>query len=128
MILADTTVAIAYERARSARLQQIIQGNAAAVCGITVAEMLAGVRTAKDEARCLAALADFQRLPLPDPLWETIGRNQSQLLAHGLTIQLADTAIATLALDLDLELWHYDRHFVDMQNVLPRLKLFQEPP
>ncbi len=121
MILADTTVVIAYERAPFARLQQIIRGNNAAVCGITVAEMFAGVRTAKDEARCVAALADFQRLAIPDSLWEAVGRNQARLLAHGLTIQLADAAIATLALDLDLELWHYDRHFNDIQTMLPRL-------
>jgi predicted nucleic acid-binding protein len=128
MILADTTVAIDYERARTPRLQQIIQANNAAVCGLTVAEMFAGVRTAKDEARCLAALADFQRLAIADTLWETVGRNQSQLLAHGLTLQLPDVAIATLALDLDLELWHYDRHFFDIQRVFPQLKFFQEPP
>ena len=99
MILADTTVAIDYERSRSSRLNQIIQTHAAAVCGITVAEMFAGVRTAKDEARCLAALADFQRLPIPDALWETTGRYQSLLLSRGVTVQLADTAIATLAIE-----------------------------
>lgn len=98
------------------------------MCGVTVAEMFAGVRTAKDEARCLAALADFQRLLIPDALWEAVGRHQALLLAHGLTIQLADAAIATLALDLDLELCHYDRHFNDIKTVLPRLKHFQEPP
>jgi len=128
MILADTTVAVAYERTRSARLTQIVQANAAAICGITVAEMFAGVRTAQDEVRCLAALADFQRLPIPDTLWETVGRNQSQLLAQGRTVPLADAAIATLALHVDVELWHYDRHFLDIQKVLPRLKFFQEPP
>jgi predicted nucleic acid-binding protein len=128
MILADTTVAIAHERTRSPRLTQIIQANAAAICGITVAEMFAGVRTAQDEARCLAALADFQRLPIPDTLWEAIGRNQSQLLAQGLTVPLADAAIATLALHLNVELWHYDRHFFDIQKVFPKLKFFQEPP
>ena len=57
-----------------------------------------------------------------------MGRHQALLLAYGLTIHLADATIATLALDLDLELWHYDRHFNDIQSVLPRLKFFQEPP
>jgi len=87
MILADTTVAIGYERSRSPRLQQIIQAHPAAVCGITVAEMFAGVRTAKEEARCLAALPDFQRLLIPDALWETAGGNQSMLLFRAVTVQ-----------------------------------------
>jgi predicted nucleic acid-binding protein len=128
MILADTTVAIDYERSRSARLQQIIQAHAAAVCGLTVAEMFAGVRTAKDEARCRAALADFQRLSIPEALWETAGRNHSLLLSRGVTVQLADTAIATLAIEFDLELWNHDRHFTLIQTALPQLKLFKELP
>jgi len=33
-----------------------------------------------------------------------------------------------LAIELDLELWNHDRHFTHIQTVLPRLKLFQEPP
>ena len=39
-----------------------------------------------------------------------------------------DALIATIAIDNDLELWNYERHFADMQKVLPALKLFQEPP
>src|SRR5436190_1487825 len=49
MILADTTVTVAYERRRSAQLQQIILANGAAVCGSTVAEMLMEVRSPSDE-------------------------------------------------------------------------------
>lgn len=70
MILADTSVVIAYERSAASRLTQIIQANQAAVCGITVAEMLTGVRSPADEARCLAAFAPFHRLTIPDALWE----------------------------------------------------------
>jgi hypothetical protein len=46
------------ERAPTPRLRQIATDNDAALCGITVAEMFAGVRTAADEAHYRAALAD----------------------------------------------------------------------
>jgi predicted nucleic acid-binding protein len=128
MILADTSVVIVYERAPTPRLRQIITDNAAAVCGVTVAEMFAGVRTPADEARCLAALADFQRLAIPEGLWEAVGRDQALLRSAGVTVQLTDTTIAALAIASNLELWTYDAHFGLIRGVLPQLRLFREPP
>ena len=57
-----------------------------------------------------------------------IGRNQSTLSAHGVTVPLIDTALATIAIAVGIELWTYDAHFTLIQGVLPALKLFQEPP
>jgi predicted nucleic acid-binding protein len=128
MILTDASVVIVYERAPTPRLKKIITDSAAAVCGLTVAELYAGVRTAKDEAKWQAALTDFQSVAIRDALWEQIGRNQSTLLANGITVPLVDTALATLAIALDVELWAYDAHFSMIQRVFPALKLFQEPP
>jgi hypothetical protein len=41
---------------------------------------------------------------------------------------LADAVIATLGIENDVEVWARDPHFPMMQQNLPRLKLFQEPP
>jgi predicted nucleic acid-binding protein len=128
VILTDTSVVVVYERAPTPRLRQIIADNDAAVCGIAVAEMFAGVRTAADEARCRTALADFRALPIPETLWETVGRNQALLRARGVTVPFAEMVIASLAISLNLELWAYDAHFVLIRAVLPALKQFQEPP
>lgn len=128
MILADASVVIVYERVPTPRLKKIIGDNGAAVCGLTIAELFAGVRSAKDEAKLQTALYDFLSLPIPDTVWEGIGRNQSQLSAKGVTVPLIDTGLATIAIDNDIELWTYDSHFTLIQGVLPALKLFQEPP
>ena len=69
MILADTSVAIEVYRRRPARLLQIIVSDSASVCGITVAELYAGARTAAERARCAATLAAFQSLPTPETIW-----------------------------------------------------------
>ena len=59
----------------------------------------------------------------------TVGeRSKSRSSAKGITVPFPDALIATIAIDNDLELWNYERHFADMQKVLPALKLFQEPP
>ncbi len=128
MILTDTSVVVVYERAPTPRLRRIAVDNDAAVCGIAVAEMFAGVRTPSDEVRCRTALADFRIVPIPEALWETVGRNQARLRANGVTVPVMDTVVAALAVALNLELWAYDAHFALMQRVLPALKLFQEPP
>lgn len=128
MILTDTSVVIVYERVPTPRLQKIITDNDAVVCGVTVAELFVGVKTAKDEAKLRTALADFQTVPIPDTLWETVGRNQATLRGNGLTLPLTDTMIATLAISLAVELWTYDAHFALMVPHLSGLNLFQEPP
>jgi predicted nucleic acid-binding protein len=128
MILTDSSVVIVYERVPTPRLKKIITNASAYVCGVTVAELFAGVRSVKDEAKLRAALADFQILPIADALWETVGRNQASLSANGVTVPLIDTALATIAIAAGIELWTYDSHFALIQGVLPALKLFQEPP
>jgi predicted nucleic acid-binding protein len=128
MILTDTSVVIVCERALTPRLQRIITAHDAAVCGVTVAEMFVGARTAADEARIGTTLALFQRVPIPEALWEAAGRQQALLRAAGLTVQLSDTVIATLAVTLGVELWTYDIHFTRMAGVMPGLALFSEPP
>ena len=45
-ILADTSVVIDWLRAPSTRLRGIISTHAVAICGVTVAEIFAGARTA----------------------------------------------------------------------------------
>jgi RNA polymerase sigma factor (sigma-70 family) len=51
MILTDASVVIVYERVHTPRLKKIITDEEASACGVTVAELYAGVRSAKDEAK-----------------------------------------------------------------------------
>jgi predicted nucleic acid-binding protein len=103
MILADASVVIVYERVPTPRLKKVIADADAAVCGLTIAELFAGVRSAKDEAKLQTALYDFRSLSISDTVWEGIGRNQSHLSARGVTVPLIDTALATIAMDDDIE-------------------------
>jgi len=128
MILTDTTVVIDYLRVPTARLVKIIQAHQAAICGATLSEVYAGARSPADFKKYDNALSLFSVVAIRKKTWANLGRNLAQLGAKGITVPFPDGLIATVAIDNDLELWNHDRHFADMQKVLPALKLFQEPP
>src|SRR5262245_43697769 len=128
MILADTSVVITCQRRPTARLLQIIQDQDAAVCGVTEAEVYAGARTSAEFARCAAVLSAFRRVGIPDTIWLPLGQNLYALRASGNMVPFMDALIAPVAIENGLELWTYDAHFLQIQTVLPKLRLFQEPP
>jgi predicted nucleic acid-binding protein len=128
MILADTSVIIAYLRTADPKLLAILKQQGAVVCGITRAEVLCGVRNPADYARFMSALNALPQAQIPDSLWDTIGLNLATLRSAGLSMSLADVAIASMAIHLGVELWARDHHFPLMQSVLPSLRLFLEPP
>ena len=128
MILLDTTLVFAQLRANDLRLLNLFQAHGAAICGITRAEVLHGVRNPADQARFLAMLNGLPRVAIPEPLWDEVGLNLAALRAAGLNLPLSDVVIASVAISLDLELWARDQHFPMIQSVLPALRLFPEPP
>jgi predicted nucleic acid-binding protein len=128
MILTDSSILIRQIRTPDPRVMSLIIGYSAAVCGVTILEVLAGARTPQHRASAAAMLSAFQRVPTPESVWELAGQNQARLAANGLTVPLPDTLIATIALDAGLELWTYDAHFAAMGTLLSGLRLFHEPP
>lgn len=128
MILTDTTVVVDYLRAPTARLVKMIKGRQAAICAVTLAEVYAGARSAADFNKYDKSLSVFRLVPIPKKIWPSLGRNLALLGAKGVSVPFPDALIATVAIENDLELWQHDRHFPDIQKVIPLLKLFQEPP
>jgi len=128
MILVDTSVAIDYTRGRDHKLQALLLALPVAVCGVTHAEVLCGARDSAHRQKLLTALAAFQFLPIADSLWNIIGDNMAALRRKGITVPFPDAVIATLGIENDIEVWARDPHFPTIQQHLPRLKLFQEPP
>ncbi len=128
MILVDTSVVIDYTRSGDPKLLALFQANGAAICGVTRAEVLAGARSPQHRVRLVAALNSFFPLSIPDSLWDDIGDCLLTLRSAGVTVPFADVVIAAVAIAHDVELWTRDAQFLHIQTVLPRLKLFSEPP
>lgn len=128
MILLDSGVIIDFLRSMDAKLAALFRSLPVAVCGVTRAEILHGSRSAADRQRLVVFLNAFQRVSIPDSLWDAVGNNLAALRTNGIAVPLPDAVIATAGIENDFEVWSRDPHFPLMQTVLPRLKLFQEPP
>jgi predicted nucleic acid-binding protein len=128
MILADTTMVVDYLRKPTPRMVQTIKDHDAAICGATLAEIYAGARSPADFKKYDKSLSVFGRASIPKKIWPSLGRNLSVLAAKGITVPFPDALIATVAIEHGLELWQHDRHFPEIQRVIPQLQLFQEPP
>jgi predicted nucleic acid-binding protein len=128
MILLDTSVVIDYLRTGDPKLLAIFTVHDAAICGATRAEVLNGARDPKHRHNLIAALNTFRQVPIPDPLWDTVGAHLAALRGAGVTVPFADVIISTLAVFSGVELWTRDAQFQLIQGVLPQLQLFQEPP
>src|SRR5438128_4042581 len=98
MILTDTTVVLDYLAAPTVQLVKIIKAHAAAICGVTLAEVYAGARSPGDFKKYDAALSVFGLVPIPKKFWPSLGRNLAQLAGHGVTVPVPDALIATVTL------------------------------
>ncbi len=127
MILVDSTVVITFLRTQDARLLALFQTHQASVTGVVRAEILSGVRDATERVRTVTALDGFLQTDIPYSLWDRIGRHRELLRSVGVNLPFNDIVLATLAIHCDVEIWSRDRHFPMMRNVLPSLRLFQEP-
>jgi predicted nucleic acid-binding protein len=128
MILVDSGVLIDFLRTKDRRLAQLFQTLPVATCGVIRAEILAGARGVADRQRLIAFLAPFHVVPIQESIWDAVGDTLATLGGQAITVPLTDVLIATLAIANNLELWQRDHHFLDIQRVLPALRLFQEPP
>jgi predicted nucleic acid-binding protein len=86
------------------------------------------VRSPADRARTLVILNAFASVTTDEPVWDLVGDNLHALRTNGVTVPFADAVIATVAIAHGIELWTRDGHFGLVQNVLPALHLFAEPP
>ncbi|HEY1380649.1 MAG TPA: PIN domain-containing protein [Gemmataceae bacterium] len=128
MTLVDASIVIDYERSGDPTLLQLFRTHGGALCGVTRAEVLHGVRSPANRPKVIAALNSFTHVPIPDSLWDQVGDNLAALRAAGLRFPFPDVVLATVAIANDIELWTRDRQFKLMQSVLPALRLFVEPP
>lgn len=128
MILVDTSIVIEYCRGKDAKLVSHLPTVSAAITGIVYAELLCGARDAKHRADLLKLLSTFNQLAIADAVWIMVGDNIAALRSKGITVPFPDVVTATLGIANNMEVWARDQHFPMMQNGLPALMLYQEPP
>jgi len=106
MILVDSGVLIDFLRTKDAKLDALFRSLPVAICGVTRAEILHGVRNPADRQRLLVFLSAFKQEPIPEPLWDAVGDNLATLWANGITVPFPDAVIATVGIENDSESGH----------------------
>jgi predicted nucleic acid-binding protein len=126
MILADTSILIEFVRKPSLPVARVVLSGKPVVCGVSVAEMQAGVRSEAHGKDVAATLRLFGQLPIDEPVWALTGRISRAMARRGTKVKFQDAVIAATAIHRDLPLWSRDRHFTWVQASFPELKLFDE--
>ncbi len=124
-VIVDTSVWIAYLRGRNPasvqQLSDLIADHRAILCGIVLAEVLVGVRDAKERV----SLDDmFRALPYLETslaTWTLAGELAYSLRSRGLATPLSDLILAAIALEHGFSLFTHDTHFQRISD----LRLYQ---
>lgn len=123
-ILLDTSVWIEYLRGRNLAVKgvvtAIVQSGRASICGVVLAELLAGTRSPSDQERLALLFRGLDYLELDRGGWVSAGTLAASLRAAGITLPMADLLIATLALQHSCALYSLDNHF----QRIPDLSLY----
>lgn len=124
-VIVDTSVLIDFLKGSekiATEVTTLIQSNRVVSTGIIIAELMQGIKKLTEEERIAELLLGVDILEISTPLWIKAGKLSSSLRRKGLNIPLTDTAIAILALENDLTLFTFDKHFAQ----IPDLKLYKE--
>lgn len=114
MILIDTSAWIAFFRNKghaAAVVDQLLEGDEAALCGPIRSELLRGFRSPRERARCWPLLEACHQLSEPADLWNEAGDLGFLLARKGITVKSFDLLIATFALAHALPVLTLDRDF-----------------
>ena len=128
-VIVDTSAWIASFRSTAQpvllkTMKELIGGGRILVPGIIQAELLRGVKNAKEVQSLHSVLSSQKYLRVEESFWQRLGYFTNQLLLQGINVPLPDAYIALLAIENDVELLHFDRHF-DLIAGKTKLKVFK---
>ena len=124
MILIDTNLLIDYLRGTDFSLNDIIDKESPAICGIVLAELLHGVNSDKERQLISDAISDFEWISIDDWIWRSVGDNLNLLRKNGLKVPFQDAVLATLCIEKNLKIATGDKHFKDISDVLTNLQVY----
>lgn len=114
-ILVDTCVWIDFFRGTEslyrAELRNLLHSRRVILCGVVVAELLQGIRQGRQRKELSRAVAGFPYQEMTRDIWIDAGILGARLNAIGHPIPMSDLAIAALALQQDLAVFTFDKHF-----------------
>jgi predicted nucleic acid-binding protein len=123
MILIDTNILIDYFRGVDTILDNLLEQDEPAICGIVLAELLHGVDLNRHRELIDEAVQDFKWIHIDDSLWQALGNNLNHLRKNGVNIPFQDAVLATLCIEKNIPIATGDGHFEKIAEVLRDLKI-----
>lgn len=123
-VIVDTSVLIAFLRGSETiadKVSALLYDNRLITTGLIIAELLQGMKDAKEERNVSDILAETSPLEITTDLWIKAGQTALSLRKNGLNLPLTDVAIAVLAIEHNLHLFTLDKHF----EQIPGIKIFK---
>lgn len=121
-VLVDTCVWIEFFKTDSAislELESLIKTDSIWVCGIVLLELIHGVKSEDEKNKIIDALSGFKYVEMSKNLWQKAGELSASLKKKGFNLPLSDILVSTIALEQDLRVFTFDKHF----EKIPDLKL-----
>lgn len=126
-ILIDTSVWIDYFQNKNSpvaeKMDSILSEENVFVPKIVVAELIQGAKSSKEIAVIEDFLEAFHIIDQKEDTWIKAGGLSYDLKKSGKTIHLLDCYIAIIAQEYSCKIFTLNRHFKDIQKVLPVLLL-----
>ena len=120
-VIVDTSIWVDYLRGRDVRQREaiasLLQNGRVYMCGVVLAELLAGTRTEGDRDRIATLFRGLPYLEFSRPTWTAAGLLSANLRSRGNTIPFADLLIGALALENGYGVFTRDAHFQSIPNV-----------
>lgn len=112
------------------RLRPLSQQGLLALCGITIMELQVSARSSKDLEFIRLAFEAFERLVMPDDVWDRAIDIQSALVEQSLhrTVKIPDLLIAAIAERHRVTVLHYDKDFDRIAEVTGQPTEWVVPP
>jgi len=126
-ILVDTSVWIDYfqnkDSSISEEMDRILSEDKVYMPKVVIAELIQGAKSSKEIAVIEEFLEAFSIVDQKEDSWIKAGRLSYDLKKLGKTIHLLDCYIAVIAQESGCKIFTLNRHFKDIQKVLPVLLL-----
>ena len=122
-ILVDTSVWIDYfqnkDSSISEEMDRILSEDKVYVPKVLIAELIQGAKSSKEISVIEDFVEAFHIIDQEKDSWIKAGRLSRDLKKHGQTIHLLDCYIAIIAQESGCKIFTLNRHFKDIQKVLP---------
>jgi predicted nucleic acid-binding protein len=103
----------------STLISDLIAQDRARICGLIVAELIQGAKSAKEVEALAEVGSTLKHLPESPALWEKAGRLANKLRRQGRTIHIIDCYLAVLAHENNCPILTLDGHFKTIATVVP---------